>query len=136
MSISRSLGLKLNFGVLFRSVTKSGNILPQGLDSTAAQARLNAYTTPLSHSLSSAHFTLNGFRSGAAVSLALAGLSLHEIMDHVGSKNSKTALHYIKLKQVVNPAGAAATLADLDITTGQTYKRLNNLKDFSQAFQD
>ena len=53
-----------------------------------------------------------------------------------GGKNSKTALHYIKLKQVVTPAGAAATLADLDIETGQTYKRLNNLKDFSQAFHD
>ena len=103
---------------MFLSVTKSGNISPQGLDSTAAQARLNAYTTPLSHSLSSAHFTLHGFCSGAAVSLALAGLSLHEIMDHVVWKNSKTALHYIKLKQVVNPAGAAATLADLDIETG------------------
>lgn len=135
-SISKSMGVKLNSGFLFRSLTKSGNISPQGLDSTAAQARLNVYTTPLCHNLSSAHFTLHGFRSGAAVSLALAGLSLHEIMDHVAWKNSKTALHYIKLKQVVNPAGAAAKLADLDIETGKTYKRLNNLKDFSQAFQD
>ena len=82
----------------------------------------------MSHSLSSAHFTLHGFRSGAAVSLALAGLSLHEIMDHVSWKNNKIALHYT--------AGAAAKLAGLDIETGKTYKRLNNLKDFSQAFQD
>ena len=41
------------------------------------------------------------------MSLALEGVSLHEIMDHVGWKTSKTALHYIKLRQVVNPAGAA-----------------------------
>ena len=81
--------VKVKFRFLFRSVTKSWNISPQGLDSTAAQARLNAYTTTLSHSLSSAHFTLHGFRSGAAVSLALAGLSLHKIIDHEGWKNSK-----------------------------------------------
>ena len=37
------------------------------------------------------------FRS-VTISLALAGVSLHlhEIMDHVGWKNGRTALHYIK----------------------------------------
>ena len=49
-------------------------------------------------------------------------------MDHVGWENSRTALHYIKLKQVVNPAGAAAKLADLDCDIGRTYMRLNNLE--------
>ena len=56
-------------------------------------------------------------------------------MDHVGWKNSRTALHYIKLKQVVSPAGAAATLADLDSDIGRTYMRLNNLEGFSPVFQ-
>ena len=68
------------------------------------------------------------------MSLALEGVSLHEIMDHVGWRCSKTTLHYIKLKQVVNPAGAAAKLADLPLKSGESYKRLNNLKGFSQAF--
>ena len=49
-------------------------------------------------------------------------MSLHEIMDNVGWKNSSTALHYIKLKQVVNPAGAAAKLADLNVEIGKTYE--------------
>ena len=40
----------------------------------------------------------------AAVSLALEGVSHHELMDHVEWKSSKTALHYIKLRQMVNPA--------------------------------
>ena len=57
--------------------------------------------------MTSDRFTLHGF------SLALAGVSLHEIMGHVGRKNSRTALHYIKLNQVVNPARAAAQ-PDLD----------------------
>ena len=84
--------------------------------------------------MSGDHFTMHGFRSGAAVSLALEGVRLHEIMDHVGWKSSKTALHYTKLKQVVNPAEAAARLADMPLETGASYKRLNNLKGFRQAF--
>ena len=37
------------------------------------------------------------FRRGAVVSLALEGVSLHKIMDHVWWKSNKTALHYMKL---------------------------------------
>ena len=54
------------------------------------------------------------------MSLALEGVSLHEIMDHVGWKTSKTALHYIKLRQAVNPAGAAARLENLPQGTGES----------------
>ena len=68
------------------------------------------------------------------MSLALEGVSLHEIMDHVGCGSSKTAFHYIKLKQVVNLAGAAAKLPDLPLESGESYKRLNNSKGFPQAF--
>ena len=57
-------------------------------------------------------------------------------MDHVGWKSSRTALHYIKLKQVVNLAGAVAKLPDLPLESGQSYKRLNNIKGFLQAFSD
>ena len=93
---------------------------PHCVESAAAQARLKIYTSILSKKLSRDRFTLHSFRSGAAVSLALEGVSLHEIMDHVVWKSSRTALHYIKLKQVVNPAGAAAKLADLPLESGQS----------------
>ena len=49
-----------------------------------------------------------------------------DALDRVAWKNGRTAQHYIKLKQVVNPAGAAAKLADLDCDNGKTYMRLNN----------
>ena len=39
------------------------------------------------------------------------------------------------LKQVVNPTGAAAKLADLSLETGGVYKHLNNLRGFRRAFQ-
>ena len=135
--VCKSLTIKLCSGFLFRSVTKSGNISPKHLDSEAAQARLSVYTTSLlGDQLSGDRYTLHGFRSEAAVSLALSGVSLREIMDHVGWKNSSTALHYITLRQAVNPAGAAAKLADLNVEIGKTYMSLNNLKGFSQAFRE
>lgn len=91
--VCRSLTIKLCLGFLFCSVTKSGNFSPKHLDSEAAQARLSVYTTSLGDQLSGDRYTLHGFRSGAAVSLALSGVSLRKIKDHVGWKNSSTDLH-------------------------------------------
>ena len=96
--------------------------------------RLKPYASVLGKYLSGNHFNIHGFLSGAAVPLALEGASLHEVNDHVGWNSRKTALHYIKLKQVVNPAGAAARLADMPLGTGESYKPLNNLRGFRQAF--
>ena len=64
----------------------------------------------------------------------LAGVGLSDIMEHIGWKSNKTALHYIKLKQVMNPAGAASTLADLNPHTGQSYTDWNVLKGFVPYF--
>ena len=131
------LRIELQPGYLFRSVMQEGKIISfKVVEPQAAQARLNEYTNaePVRGKLTSDRYTLHGFRSGAAILLALAGVSFHEIMDHVGWKNGRTALHYIKLKQVVSPAGAAAKLADLDCDTGKTYMRLNNLEGFFPVF--
>lgn len=86
------------------------------------------------HRVDILHFSLHGFRSGAAVSMALAGVDLHAIMNHVGWKRSETALHYIKLRQVINPAGAAARLADLPSDAGKDYKCFDALRGFFRAF--
>ena len=128
----RLLRIELQPGYLFRSVTEEGKISFKALEPQAAQARLNEYTNvePVRGKLTSDRYTLHGFRSGAAISLALAGVSLHKIMDHVGWKNGRTAPHYIKLKQVASPAGATTKLAGLDCDTGKTYMRLNNLEGF------
>ena len=81
------------------------------------------------------HFTIHGFRSGVAVALTPEGVSHHEIMDHVGLKSGRSAFHYIKLKQVIDLAGAAATVADMPLETGEPYKRFNNLMGFRRVFQ-
>ena len=87
---------------------------------TAAQASLALYVKSAKEHLSNSFFTLHGFRSGAAVSLALADVMLNRIMAPVGWESSKTTLHYIKLKKVVNPEGAAANLSKINVDTGKT----------------
>jgi len=133
-SLCGSLGIKLVPRFLFWSVTKTGKVSGNGLNSSAVQARLTEYVSSIKY-FEHRRVTLHGFRSGTAVSLALSGATLPEIMDHIGWKNSNTALHYIKLKEVMNQAGTAAKLADLDPSSSQAYRRLNNLSGFSQAFQ-
>ena len=130
--ISSSLGIHLAPGFLFRSVT--GSVSPRSLESSAAQARLKLYTASCSGRLSNQNLTIHGFRSRGAVSLALKGINLHEIMDHIGWKTSRTAIHYVKLKQVLNEAGVVARLADLSLELGESYRQMNNLRGFTHAF--
>ena len=73
----------------------------------------NTYGQALGPQWLAQRFTLHSFRGGAAVSLAVAEFLLHEIMDHIGWKTSKQAMHYIRVKAVLNSAGAAAKLANL-----------------------
>ena len=134
VNICALLNVKLSPGFLFRPVLKSGAIGVDFFSTEAAQARLDFYVNTLRGRLSGNRFTMHGFRSGAAVSLALAGVPLHDIMDHVGWKCSKTAAHYIKLRQVMNPSGAASVLADLNPNTGQSYKDMNLLRGFTPFF--
>ena len=55
------------------------------------------------------------FRAGCAITLALSGAELSEIMDHVGWTRRHTALHYLQLAKVLNPTGASARLSAIDI---------------------
>lgn len=135
LRICDRLGVELAPGYVFPAISKAGTVSGTPLDSVAAQARLNLYVQETQSKLSGSRFTLHGFRSGAAVSMALAHVDLHDIMDHIGWRTSKTALHYIKLRQVLNPAGPAAKLADLEPTEGQRYADHNVLKGFLPMFQ-
>ena len=62
--------------------------------------------------------TLHGFRSGCAITLALTGAELSEIMDHVDWSNRHTALYYMQLAKVLNPCGASAKLASSEVFKG------------------
>lgn len=46
--------------------------------------------------------TLHGFHFGCEITLALTGVDLAEIMDHVGWTRRHTALYYMQLAKVLN----------------------------------
>ncbi len=78
---------------------------------------------------------LHGLCSGCAITLALTGATLSEIMDHVGWNRRHTALYYLQLAKILNPSGASAKLAS---ATGemaqQPWQDINELKRFVCAF--
>ena len=79
--------------------------------------------------------TLHGFRAGCAITLALTGADLAEIMDHVGWSRRHTALYYLQLAKVLNPDGASARLASPEATDAvNPWQDLNLLKRFVCAF--
>ena len=78
--------------------------------------------------------TLHSFRSGCTVTLAQA-----DVMSHIGWTNSKTALYYLKLADVLK-AGAPSDLLASDSYLPQSQKAsrvyldFNDLKNFVTAF--
>ena len=79
--------------------------------------------------------TLHGFLSGCAITLALTGADLTEIMDHVGWTRRHTAPYYMQLAKVLNPAGASARLAsNIGTEPSCLWQDINELKRFVCAF--
>ena len=77
--VSKAIKIKVSSGFLFTSVSKHGNVTCKAMDPSAAQPRLDLYVEQLKGSLSSAHFSLHGFQSGAVISMALAEISVDQI---------------------------------------------------------
>ena len=101
MAVAQQLRIDLTRGYLFCPMTPQGGILDAPFSSTALEARLKAYIKEMGSDVGE---TLHGFRAGCAITLALLGVELSEIMDHVGWTRQHTALHYL----VLNPSGASA----------------------------
>ena len=131
MAISRQLQIDLTTGYLFRPTTPQGGVIDAPFSSSAAEARLKVYLKEMG---ADDRETLHGFRSGCAITLALSGVELSEIMDHVGWSRRHTALHYLQLAKVLNPAGASATLAATETDALMDWQDINELKRFVCAF--
>ena len=132
LAISDQLRVDLRSGYLFRPTNPQGAIVNEPFSSSAAEARLKAYLKEMG---SDNGETLHGFRSGCAITLALSGIELSEVMDHVGWTQRHTALYYLQLAQGLNPAGASARLAQVDLSSlTSEWESLNELKRFVSAF--
>ena len=64
---------------------------------------------------------LHGFRAGCAITLALSGAELSEIMDHAGWTRRHTALHYLQLAKVLNPAVPTLSLLKIRVWVGNRF---------------
>ena len=105
IAIAEQLKINLKSGYLFRPTNQQGAIVNAAFTSSAAEARLRTYLKEMG---SDDGETLHGFRSGCAITLALSEVELSEVMDHVGWTQRHTALYYLQLAKVVNPAGASS----------------------------
>lgn len=137
ISTSRSLRIDLSEGFLFRPTSKSGGIINTPVSSESMGNRLNLYLKQAGiHEGETAH----SFRSGSAITLALTGANLADIMTHVGWGREHTAHYYMQLAKVIQFDSVSSRLAeavDSHHTTAeltQLYKDLNRLKDFATAF--
>ena len=128
------LEIPIRQGYLFRPLDPTGKVGTTSFDSAATQSRLSHYVSYLPDVFGSRRITLHGFRSGCAISLAMAGVDLQTLMDHVGWKTSGMARHYLKLNQVIGSGGAGDILAATPLDLTEHYRKQNELLGFALAF--
>ena len=132
LAIARQLQIDLTKGYLFRPTNPQGGIVDSPFNSSTAEARLKLYLKEMGADDGE---TLHGFRSGCAITLALTGADVSEIMEHVGWARRHTALYYLQLAKVLNPSGPSARLASNEITqVVNPWQDINELKRFVCAF--
>ena len=80
---------------------------------------------------------MHSFRAGLAITLALSGSQLADIMEHVGWRHAPTASHDLKVAQVLRPGGPSELLSrhvPSTQTLADSYTDLNSLVHFAVAF--
>ena len=112
VDVARRMQVDLTPGYLFRPTTLNCGILDAPFTSTTTEARIKLYLKEMGQDDGE---ILHGFRSGCAITLALSGVELAEIMDHIGWNRRHTALHYLQLAKVLNPSGVSARLASSEV---------------------
>ena len=126
VAVAHGMRIDLTTGYLFRPTTPNGGVKNSPLTYSAAEAWIKHYLTEMKEDDGE---TLHGLRSGCAITLALTGSDLSEIMDHVGWNRRHIALYYLKLANVLNPMGASARLATATpVETTSGWQDLNELK--------
>ena len=134
IAISSALSLDLLSGLLFRPLNSLGKIQNKQLANSTLQSRLRSY-------LQEANIyngdTLHSFRAGLAITLALSGSQLADIMELVGWRHASTASHYLKVAQVLRPGSPSDLLSRHDPSAQaltDSYADLNSLLHFTVAF--
>ena len=137
MELAVGINVDLREGYLFRPTNAQGFIVNSPLSSDTANSRLRLYLTEMGEYHGE---TAHGFRAGCAITLALTGAKLADIMEHVGWEREHTAKYYMQLAKVINPEGTAGLLADAADSYSEGgaiedhFQTMNELKNFATAF--
>ena len=129
MAICRAIKISVDNGPLFR--TTSGNrVLLDAFSTDADEARLKGYLSEAGLS----NKTLYSFRCGGAITMALTGSTLDDIVDHVAWRTNRIAKYYLQLHKSLQPDSVAARMAQATPETSTRYEELNQLSGFEPAF--
>ncbi|CAH3045686.1 unnamed protein product, partial [Porites evermanni] len=94
VAISSVLSVDLSTGYLFRPLTSAGKIINKQIANSILQSRLREY-------LRGAQIydgeTLHSFMAGVAITLALSGSQLTDIMENIGWCHAPATSHYLKV---------------------------------------
>ena len=134
VTFAKGIGIDITSGFLFRPITPDGGIVDRPFSSSAADSRFRVY---LDEGNLAQAATLHGFRSGCAITLALAGAGLQDVMGHVSWRHRSTATYYMQLSKVMSTNSPSTTLSGREVNiadTGVLYQNCNSLKDFIPAF--
>jgi hypothetical protein len=93
MAVCAELGLDLSQGFLS---TRQHHKVASRTSSTTMHAHLHLYLKEASVDTGE---TLHSFKAGAAITLALSGVQLSDVMSHIGWRDPSTASYYLKLAQ-------------------------------------
>ena len=109
MATTRAMKVDLTDGFLFRPTTAQGAIPPLFISSEAMNGRLGTY--PREAAMDEGE-TAHSFRPGCAITLALSGSVLADVMTHVGWERSDTASYYMQLEKVLHHDSTSALLGN------------------------
>lgn len=91
--MAREIKVDLTQGYLLPPTTPDKGVKDVPFTSAAAESRLKGYLCEMN---ADEREMLHGFRSGCAITLALKGVELSKIIDHVGWTRRHTALYYMQ----------------------------------------
>ena len=134
VAFANRIGIDLTGGFLFRPTSSDGTVTDKPFSSSAADARLKHY---LREDEIGGAASLHSFRSGCAITLALSGTELQDIMGHVGWHNRSATVYYMQLSKVMSAGSPSSVLTGQTVNIedpGIFYDQCNNLRHFTPVF--
>ena len=129
ISICTAIKVSVHSGPLFRA-TRGNAVLIDPFSTDAAEARLKSYLQAAGLS----NKTLYSFRCGGAITMAVTGCALDDIVEHVGWKSHRMAKYYLQLHKSLQTDSVAARMSLATPDTSSRYDELNQLHGFEPAF--